>query len=450
MMALEGKRVAVVGLGRSGYAASKFLRSLGAQVVATDLKTEGELGPVVEELRAMGVEVRTGGYDPSLFEGASLVVLSPGVDPNQGVFRELKERGVEVTGELELASRFVGEPIIAITGTNGKSTTTSLVAHLLRTSGKGVFVGGNLDRPLSEHLLGGGRVDYVVLEVSSFQLETIETFRPFVSVFLNITPDHLDRHPTFEDYLRAKARIFENQREGDFAVLNLDDEHVKGLTDGMRATPVGFSHAPLAEGVWEGEGAIRWSLMGKAGTVPIDGLPLRGRHNVENAMAAVAVAVLCGLGRGEIEEGLRTFRPLPHRMEYVGEVGGVSFYDDSKATNPDATLRALDSFSVPVVLIAGGLNKGLDLGVLREKASKLRAVVAMGEAAEEVEEAFRGATEVVRAGDMGEAVREAFRLARPGDCVLLSPACASFDMFRDYKERGRAFQEAVRSLKDAP
>lgn len=450
MRALEGRRTAVVGLGRSGYAASKFLKTMGAEVVAADLKPEGELGPVVGELRAMGVEVLAGGYGPSLFEGASLVVLSPGVDPNQGIFREMREKGVEVIGELELAYRFVREPIIAITGTNGKSTTTTLVAHLLRTAGKEVFVGGNLDRPLSEYLLGEGRADYVVLEVSSFQLETIQTFRPFVSVFLNITPDHLDRHPTFEDYLKAKARIFENQREGDFAVLNLDDEHLKGLRSRIKATPVGFSHTALPEGVWEGDGAIRWSLMGRVGMVPIDGLPIKGGHNVENAMAAVAVAVLCGLGRREIEEGLRTFRPLPHRMEYVGEVGGVSFYDDSKATNPDATLRALDSFSVPVVLIAGGLNKGLDLGVLREKASKLRAVVAIGKAAAQVEEAFRGAAKVVRARDMGEAVREAFGLARPGDCVLLSPACASFDMFRDYKERGRAFQEAVRSLRDAP
>lgn len=450
MTAVRGQKVVVVGLGRSGYAASKLLKAKGARVLATDLKEERALGPLVPELRSLGIEVKAGGYERSLFEEASLVVLSPGVDPHQEVFEDLIKGGVEVIGELELASRFLlGEPIIAITGTNGKSTTTTLIGHLLEKAGKAVFVGGNLDRPLSEYLLEGRRAEYVVLEVSSFQLETISRFKPFISVFLNITPDHLDRHPDFDHYLRAKARIFENQGEGDFAVLNLDDCHILSLKEGIRANRVGFSHRTLKEGVWEEDGFIHWSLWGKRGRVPIEVFPMKGAHNVENAMAAVAVAVLCGLEQGQIEEGLRTYRPLAHRIEWVGEIEGVAFYDDSKATNPDATLRALDAFCRPVVLIAGGLNKGLDLKVLSQKASRLRAVVALGEAAEEIEEAFRGLVPVVRACDMGEAVREAYGLAERGDIVLLSPACASFDMFKDYKERGEAFKRAVRELQDA-
>ncbi|RLA85449.1 MAG: UDP-N-acetylmuramoyl-L-alanine--D-glutamate ligase [Deltaproteobacteria bacterium] len=446
-MTLEGKRVIVVGMGRSGQAASKLLKAKGAEVLVTDMRPEGEVAAAKGELEALGIEVKAGGYDPDVFKGVSLVVLSPGVDPKEALWQGLREEGIEVVGELELASWWVSEPIIAVTGTNGKSTTTSLIGHLLRMAGKRIFVGGNIGAPLSEYVLDGERADLLVLEVSSFQLETIRGFRPHISVFLNISQDHLDRHRDFREYLLAKARIFENQREDDFAVLNRDDPRIWGLIPGIRARPIPFSRMKTQEGVFVDGDSIRWSLSGEEGEISLGGLPLMGPHNLENIMASLAVALICGVGREGIEEALRSFEPLPHRLQFVGEFRGVSFYDDSKATNPDATLRALEAFSRPVVLIAGGLNKGLDLGVLREGADRLRAIVTMGESASRLEEVLGKEVPAVRACSMDDAVRKAFLLARPGDIVLLSPACASFDMFRDYKHRGEAFQEAVRRLK---
>lgn len=446
-MTLEGKRVIVVGMGRSGQAASKLLKAKGAEVLVTDMRPEGEVAAAKGELEALGIEVKAGGYDHDLFKGAFLVVLSPGVDSKEVLWQELRGEGIEVIGELEMASWWVSEPIIAVTGTNGKSTTTSLIGHLLRMAGKEVFVGGNIGAPLSEYVLDGKGAELLVLEVSSFQLETIRSFRPHISVFLNISPDHLDRHGDFREYLLAKARIFENQREEDFAVLNRDDPWIWGLTPGIRARLIPFSRTRVQEGVFVEGKSIRWSLWGEEGEVSFGGLPLIGPHNLENVMASVAVALICGIEGEAIQEALTNFKPLPHRLQFVGEFKGVSFYDDSKATNPDATLRALEAFSRPVVLIAGGLNKGLDLEILREGADRLRAIVTIGESAPKLEEVLGGEVPAVRACSMDDAVRKAFLLARPGDIVLLSPACASFDMFRDYKHRGEVFQEAVRRLK---
>lgn len=440
------KKVAVIGLGKSGIAASKLLRSKGAYVMAFDLKTSEEIKEIREVLEPLGVEVHCGPYKVELLEEVSLVVLSPGVNPQAPLWLGLKRRGTKVIGELELGYWFTDEPIVAVTGTNGKSTTTSLIGHILQSYGRKVFVGGNLGVPLCEYVLSGKKVELLVLEVSSFQLETIEVFRPKVSVFLNISDDHFDRHPNFEAYLSAKLRIFENQMGDDFAVLNRDDPNVWAISTKLRPQVIPFSKSPLSgEGVWYAGDRIKWRLMGKEGEIPF-GEGLLGWHNLENVLASVAVGLVLGVNEGAMAEALLNFKPLPHRVEFVREFRGVKFYDDSKATNPHATLKALESMQGPVVLIAGGQNKGLDLKSLRTKVEKVRAVVAIGEAAPEVEEAFVGAVPVVRAYDMEDAVRKAFALSEPGDSVLLSPACASFDMFRDYKHRGEEFKRAVWKL----
>jgi len=440
------KKVAVIGLGKSGIAASKLLRSKGAYVMAFDLKTSEEIKEIREVLEPLGVEVHCGPYKVELLEEVSLVVLSPGVNPQAPLWLGLKRRGTKVIGELELGYWFTDEPIVAVTGTNGKSTTTSLIGHILQSYGRKVFVGGNLGVPLCEYVLSGKKVELLVLEVSSFQLETIEVFRPKVSVFLNISDDHFDRHPNFEAYLSAKLRIFENQMGDDFAVLNRDDPNVWAISTKLRPQVIPFSKSPLSgEGVWYAGDRIKWRLMGKEGEIPFGG-GLLGWHNLENVLASVAVGLVLGVNEGAMAEALLNFKPLPHRVEFVREFRGVKFYDDSKATNPHATLKALESMQGPVVLIAGGQNKGLDLKSLRTKVEKVRAVVAIGEAAPEVEEAFVGAVPVVRAYDMEDAVRKAFALSEPGDSVLLSPACASFDMFRDYKHRGEEFKRAVWKL----
>lgn len=440
---LMGKKVAVIGLGKSGLAASKLLRSKGARVMAFDIKSSEEIKEVRELLEPLGIEVHCGPYKLELFEEVSLVVLSPGVNPQAPLWWGLKGTGVKVIGELELGYWFTEEPIVAVTGTNGKSTTTSLIGHILRSCGRKVFVGGNLGVPLCEYVLSGEKAEILVLEVSSFQLETVETFRSKVSVFLNISDDHLDRHPDFEAYLSAKLRIFENQKEEDFAVINRDDPNVWAIRHKLQPKVIPFSKSPLSgEGVWYEEGEIRWRLLGKEGKMSFGKSPL-GAHNLENVLASVAVGLILEVDDKAMAEALSTFKPLPHRVEFVREFCGVRFFDDSKATNPHATLKALETIEGPVVLIAGGQNKGLDLKALRSRAEKVKAVVAIGEAAEEVEEAFRGIVHVQRADDMEDAVKKAFALSEPGDNVLLSPACASFDMFRDYKHRGEEFKKAV-------
>ena len=449
MMDLKGKRTAVVGLGRSGVAAARLLATKGAHVMAVDVKDRESLSEALAVLEPLKVEVLPGGHHPEVLRSTDLVVLSPGVDASLPLWEELKGSGIEVIGELELASRWVQEPIVAVTGTNGKTTTTALIGHLLRSSGKEVFVGGNIGSPLAEYVMEG-KAELVVLEVSSFQLETIRSFHPGVAVLLNVSPDHLDRHGTFEGYLRAKARIFANQTSEDWAVLNLDDPQVRRLCEGgLPPRILSLSKAPLdrREGVFSvGEEAII-RLGEREERLSLRHLPLLGTHNLENVLAAVGVGILLGLDPRQVEEDLRRFKPLPHRLELVGRVAGVTFFDDSKATNPLATLRAVEALGEGIVLIAGGQNKGLDLSPLRQLAQRLKGVVAIGEAAEEVLRTFDSTVPSVRAEGMEEAVQRAFEMASAGDVVLLSPACASFDMFRDYRQRGEAFKRAVEGLR---
>jgi UDP-N-acetylmuramoylalanine--D-glutamate ligase len=447
--ALFGKKVLVVGLGRSGVAAARLCVARGAQVTVTDKQPADVLATALAQLPS-AVKQEVGGHRTETFLAADIIVLSPGVPPLPEV-EAARQRAITITGELELASWFVDAPIVAITGTNGKSTTTTLCGAILAANGRPTFVGGNLGVPFAEAVgtpaaePGGA----CVLEVSSFQLETAESFRPQVAVLLNITPDHLDRHPTLESYIAAKARIFAAQTPADFAVINIDDPLVETAAKVMRSHCVLIStRRALAVGGWIEGDALCVRLMGG----PIEYYPahlpgLIGRHNLENALAALVAGRLAGALPAEARHALLTFRPLPHRMEIVGELDGVSFYDDSKGTNVGAVVAALDRFPRPVVLIAGGRDKGGSYEPLAQVLKQSgRGAILIGEAAPKMREAFAPMVPVEIADTMEEAVMQAANMARHGDAVVLSPACSSFDMFRNYEHRAEVFRTAVKDM----
>jgi len=452
-----GKKVTVVGLARSGVAAANLLESIGAHVTVADAKDREALTGILPRLKSDRIAVNVGqGYEDALAH-ADLVVISPGVPTELPSLARVRKRGVQVIGELELASRFLNAPILAVTGTNGKSTTVTLTGLLLKESGKHVFVGGNLGTPLSEAALttlcNGSQpasYDYAVVEVSSFQLETIETFRPWVAALLNITPDHLDRYPSLDPYVAAKARIFENQGQEDYALLNLDDERVRGYRDRTKARVLGFSRMqPLTrDGAVVEHGQLVVSINGRREAIcRLEEIRIPGAHNVMNALAAVTIGALCGCPAELMRRVLMTFPGLEHALELVRERQGVQYINDSKGTNVDATLKALDSLSRPIVLIAGGKDKGADFSKLRGPVGRrVKKVVLIGEAAGRIREALGDACPILDAPTLRDAVEIAAREARSGDVVLLSPACASFDMFADYQDRGRQFKALVNGL----
>jgi len=446
LIELAHKRVLVVGLGRSGIAVAGLCAARGAQVTVTDKRPAAALGEALGQLPPSVVQ-ELGGHKRETFLGADLIVLSPGV-PEIPELAAARAASVEITGELELASQFVAATIIGITGTNGKSTTTTLIGEMLRATGRPTFVGGNLGEPLAEAVgtpaaEAGG---FCVVEVSSFQLETVGTFHPRVAVLLNITPDHLDRHGDLEGYAAAKARIFAAQTPDDFAVVNFDDPLAVRASAPARSRRDGFSIVEsLATGAWLGG-----PLMLKLTNQPPESYPadlpwlIGQRHNQANALAALLAARLAGASPAEARAGLLAFRPLAHRMELVAEAGGIAYYDDSKGTNVGAVVAALDGFPRPVVLIAGGRDKGGDYGPLAEALRRVgRAAILIGEAADKMQAAFNGVLPIERAMTLEAAVDAAHRLARPGDAVVLSPACSSFDMFRDYAHRAEVFRAAV-------
>ena len=444
--------VAVIGLGRSGLAAVRLLLELGARVVVADQRSEPELQATLGDLSGRGVEVRgEGRYDAALL-CAELVVVSPGVPMALKPIRQAQAAGARIIGELELASRFLGGKLIAVTGTNGKSTTVSLIGELLRASGYDPFVGGNLGTPLTEAALAslhGRRWDFVVAEVSSFQLETIETFHPWIGAILNITPDHLDRYPSMEAYAAAKRRLLENQTVEDYALLNADDPGLADIATAPSATQVQFSRKrPVPCGVFVKGDTIVFMLHEQAEEVcRLQDVQLRGSHNLENALAAVAVARLAGCTGASISRGLRAFRGLEHVMEVVRVVRGVTYINDSKGTNVDATIKALDSLSEPVILIAGGREKGGEYpGLAAAVRRHAKRVSLIGEARPHLRELLNGLCPISEAESLAAAVQQAAAAAAPGDTVLLSPVCASFDMFTDYKDRGRQFKECVHAL----
>jgi UDP-N-acetylmuramoylalanine--D-glutamate ligase len=446
---LAGSRAVVVGMATTGMAAAEFLVKRGAAVVVSDMKTENGLGTAPERLRSLGVEVELGGHSRKTFLSGDLIVLSPGVDPALSPLAEARDQGIPLVSEVELASWFLKPPLIAITGTNGKSTTTSLIGHILSAWGKRVFVGGNIGVPLTAYLLRGEETDYIVAEISSFQLETISSFRPWIALLLNLGEDHLTRHPTLSSYAEAKARIFINQGPQDWAVVNVDDAIVQSLTPRIKAQLLPFSRKGNGErGVWlEDKDTIVYSNAGKKERFALDKVKIKGMHNRENIMAAVGAAKVCGVPHDMIQEALTSFAGLEHRLELVGTWRGVSAYNDSKATNVASTLTALQSLEGPIILLAGGRDKGGDYAPLRGLIKeRVQALILMGEAKAKMQAAFQDLTAIYPVGGMEEGVRLAWRLAKPGDAILLSPACSSFDMFQDYQDRGRTFKELVRTL----
>ena len=445
---LAGKRVLVVGLARTGLVTALFAASHGAIVTATDEKSEAELADTAAELRAAGVRVELGGHSQAAFLEQDLVVLSPGVPANLPAVELARARGIPVWSEIELAWRYLRGRIVAITGSNGKTTTTSLVGHILKTAGVPVLVGGNIGVPLLSLVGASTDSNVIVAEISSFQLETIDAFRPEIGVLLNLTPDHLDRHPSFNDYAGAKMRIFENQLEGDAAVLNADDPEVT-----RRAPPrpriYWFSRQKrVAAGAFLHDDQIMFRDEGAETTLlRKDEISLRGEHNVENVLAACASAFLAGAEPKAISEGVRTFRGVEHRLEFVAEISGVAFYNDSKATNVDAALNAIEAFPGPIIVILGGKDKGSPYTPLAEPLrNRARAAILIGAAAEKIALDLNEAVPLKQAGTLKRALKVAMARAKPGDTVLLAPACSSFDQFENYEERGRIFKELVAEL----
>ncbi len=443
---VRGKRVTVAGAARSGVAAAALLARRGARVTLSEVRANA---PDADTLRALGVGLELGGHRTETFTNADLIVTSPGIPIDQPALSAARTAGVPVIGELELASRWLQGRIVAITGTKGKSTTTELTGRILEAAGFDVTVGGNIGAPLSGQVDRSTPETMHVVEASSFQLEQIETFHPWIAVMLNFSPDHLDRHPTVEAYGAAKARVFENQTGEDWKVVNADDPEVLRLSRRGRARTRFFAMrtaldvGTAVEAGW----IVDRTLQGTRRLVPLDAVHLLGPHLVNDVMAAVTVGVLAGAAPAAMTAAVEGFQGLEHAMERVAQIGGVLFVNDSKATNVDAALHAIESFERGLVPIVGGKFKGGDLGLLREPLrQRAKAVVAIGEARPLVRDALAGAIAVHEADTFDEAVRQAFVLAKPDGVVLLAPACASFDMFRDYADRGRRFKEEVRKL----
>jgi len=508
-MEIKGKKVTVVGLGRSGVGVSNLLAEIGAEVTITDSKTENKLKDFITRLHP-SVRRALGGHPENIFLSADMLVVSPGVPLDIQPIAHAKARGIPVIGELELAyqiarSRFIrhgglSSKFLAVTGTNGKSTTTALLDFMMRKSGFKTILGGNIGNaltdefnkrlgelvnrrigeetvsPLNRFAVSDIGVDYIVAEVSSFQLESIEDFKPRGAAILNITPDHLDRYHSLEEYSAAKARIVENQNEDDFLVLNADDlETIKVISDKLKVKSkkpriFSFSRKKEVEGIYFKDGMVYCNLPPMTGTVPIlpplagksgtvpscprrsliihaDEIRIKGVHNLENAMAASAMALLAGCPADVVGESLKDFQGLEHRLEFVREIDGVRYFNDSKGTNVGAVIKSLESFTEPIILIAGGRDKAGDFSLLRNLVKeRVKAIVVIGEAAEKIKKALGGLAETLMARDLKESVTLSRSLTVKGDVVLLSPACASFDMFMDFEDRGRQFKKIVMEM----
>lgn len=461
MQNFNGKNVLVVGLGRSGIAAAKYLLTEGAIVTITDSKTEAELKNEINDLsafaskllhfRAPALQYYLGNNPPEIFAKSELIVLSPGVPLDTAGVKLARERGIAVVSEIEIVLRHIKGRIIGITGTNGKSTTTSLVGELLRFKGGNVWVGGNLGNPLAGSVEEASLADHVVLELSSYQLEITPGLKCHIAIWLNVTPDHLDRYASFENYVSAKARIGLNQTTGDFIIYNDDDPLVAKRVHSFKSVKMPFSVSRrLKKGAfYSGDTLCIAGLPSQPSTMEINigGCHLFGIHNRENIAASVMAAAIEGVETEKIEEGIRAFNGLPHRLQFVRELKGVKYYDDSKGTNTGAVIRSIESFTSPIILIAGGRSKKTGYGALKNKVQgRVRRIAAIGEAAAEIKKELGDVVDVDICKTLEDAVKLASKTALPGDIVLLSPACSSFDMFKDYAERGRAFVQCVNEL----
>ncbi|MGD0986714.1 MAG: UDP-N-acetylmuramoyl-L-alanine--D-glutamate ligase [Candidatus Sulfotelmatobacter sp.] len=447
-MELKDKRVLVVGLGKSGVASALFLKARGARVTVSDTKSGDELRNEIPALLDHGIAVETGGHGERTFRGQDLIVVSPGVPIDAPLLAQARNLGEPVIGEIELAAQFLPGPIVAITGSNGKTTTTTLTGEILTAGGVPALVGGNIGTPAISLVEQAKPETVIVLEVSSFQLETIQQFRSKVAVVLNVTPDHLDRHKTFEIYVDAKARIFENQRGDDFAVLNEDDPTCVAMAARTRAQVFWFSRQKdVKQGAWVRDGNILFRNGSRQEEIMrVAEVPLKGSHNLENVLAAVCASALMGCAPEKIRQAVRDFKAVEHRLEFVATIRGVDYYNDSKATNVDATIKALESFPANIHLILGGKDKGSDYSVLNDLIKqRVKRVYTIGAAAEKIESQIKG-VEVVHAETLENALRKADAAAERGDVVLLAPACASFDQFKNYEQRGQVFKEIVRQI----
>jgi UDP-N-acetylmuramoylalanine--D-glutamate ligase len=444
-MELRDKEFLVIGLGRTGVECARFLAERGARVKVSDLRGAAELQEPMQRLAGVDIDFLLGAEQISWLEGVDCVIPSPGVPAENPLLREAVARNVPVLSEIELACRFFDAPQAAITGTNGKSTTTTLLGQMMEAAGHNVFVGGNLGTPFISAVSRAW--DWGVLEISSFQLEWIAAFRPRIAVLLNITEDHLDRYADFDHYRRAKERIFEAQQASDFAVLNRDDPLVWALRERLRAHVVSFGFSECVDGVFARPGTIVWRDGTNEEAYPLARVKIQGVHNVENIMAALAAAKLAGVPRAAVQQALESFSGLEHRLEFVRAVAGVCYYNDSKGTNVGAVVKSLAGFSAPVILLAGGIDKGGDYGPLREPVRRsVRRLILFGAAKHIIARALGNLTETVMVDNLPAAVREAAAGAHSGDVVLLSPACSSFDQFQNYAERGRAFKKLVAAL----
>jgi UDP-N-acetylmuramoylalanine--D-glutamate ligase len=448
MMELKGKKVLVVGLGKSGLAAALFLRHHGAQVTVSDVRSAEALANDIPALLDEGIMVETGGHGLLTFRRQDLIVVSPGVPLNTPELAQVKSFGLPVIGELELAACFLKGKTLAITGSNGKTTTTALVGEILQKAGIPTLVGGNIGVPVVALINDSTDETWSVLEVSSFQLESTQQFHPQIAVILNITPDHLDRHGSFENYALAKERIFAAQHEGDCVILNADNARAAQAASRSVARVFFFSveHSVL-RGAWVEDGWVVYRG-GKDEHIekimPLSGVPLKGAHNVENVLAAVCAARQAGAPVEAIRRGIEQFQAVEHRLEFVTKINGVEFYNDSKATNVDATAKAIAAFSGGIHLILGGKDKGSDYTQLSDLLrARVRAVYTIGSAAAKIESHLRGVVPILSCETLDNAVSAAGSAARPGDVVLLAPACSSFDQFENYEQRGRVFKELV-------
>ena len=448
MLELKGKKVLVVGLGKSGLAAALFLRRRGALVTVSDVRSAEALAKDIPALLEEGIMVEAGGHGLLTFRRQDLIVVSPGVPLNTPELAQVRSFGLPVIGELELAARFLKGRTIAITGSNGKTTTTALLGEILKEAGIPTLVGGNIGVPVVGLIDQSTDETWSVLEVSSFQLESTDRFHPNIAVILNITPDHLDRHGSFENYARAKERIFAAQHEHDFVVLNADNARAAESASRSTAKVYWFSvEHPVEQGAWLEQGSVVYRPAQDAATeyvMPLSGIPLKGTHNVENVLAAVAAARLAGAPAEAIRRAIEAFQAVEHRLEFVAAVNGVEFYNDSKATNVDATAKAVAAFQSGIHLILGGKDKGSDYTQLAQLLrARVRAVYTIGSAAAKIESHLRGVVSIHSCETLDIAVSAAASAARPGEVVLLAPACSSFDQFENYEHRGRVFKELV-------
>ncbi len=445
-----GKNVSILGMARSGLALAKTLKELGARVFVSDLKSENNLKSEIEELKKLRIDFETGGHSPKLLQEKDYMVLSPGVPSDISIVKEAEFLGIPVFSEIEVAYWLCPAEIVAITGSNGKTTTTTLVGEIFKKAGKETSIVGNIGVAFSGVLNQISNTGIVVLEVSSFQLEKIQEFKPKVSAILNLSPDHLDRYPNLESYIQAKFRIFENQDRSDFVVLNQDDSILRKKASEVKAPVLFFStQTELEEGGYIKDKSLMVKLGGiEKRIIDVSQIGIKGPHNLSNAVCASLIATALGVKKETIAEVLKEFKGVEHRLEFVAEISGVKFVNDSKATNVDSVWYALQSVEPPIILIAGGKDKGGDFSRLADLVKeKVKLLILIGQAKDKIQKALGNLTETVEAQDLAEAVKLGFNKSQTGDCVLLSPACASFDMFLNFEERGKIFKQEVAKLK---